>query len=161
VATLLDLVRHGEALPVAAGGDAERPLSPRGIGEVAHLARRLTRIGPAPVRLFTSPLLRARQTASLVLSGYNDAPEPVVTSELLPDAEPADLVRWLAAEAPGAGHVMLVGHMPMLGDLTGHLTDGSAHALRAGELVRLEFDYGIERRAGRVVLILSPGVAEV
>jgi phosphohistidine phosphatase len=160
VATLLDLVRHGEALPAATGGDAERVLSPRGIGEVALLARRLSRLGPPPARVFTSPLLRARQTAALVLSGYSEAPEAVVADALRPDEEPADVVAWLAGATPESGHLMLVGHMPLLGDLTGFLTDGSSHGMRPAELVRLEFDYGVARREGRVVLVLAPGATE-
>jgi len=160
VATLLDLVRHGEALPTSAGGDAERPLSPRGIGEIALLSRRLTRLGPPPAYVFTSPLLRARQTAALVLGGYPDGPEPVVSDALRPDAEPEDVVAWLNGEAPDASHLMLVSHMPMLGDLAGWLTDGSSHGMRPGELVRLEFDYDIARRGGRVVLVLTPGATE-
>src|SRR5262249_19310673 len=54
VATLLDLVRHGDAIAASAGGDAERPLSPRGIGEIALLGRRLTKLGPPPSYVYTS-----------------------------------------------------------------------------------------------------------
>ena len=160
MATLLDLVRHGDAVAAAAGGDAERPLSPRGIGEIALLGRRLTQLGPPPSYVYTSPLLRARQTAALLLGGFARAPEPHVSDALRPDGEPEDVVAWLGGEAPDATHLMLVAHMPMLGDLVGHLTDGSSYGLRPGELVRLEFDYGIARREGRVVLVLTPGATD-
>jgi len=64
-------------------------------------------------------------------------------------------VREVAAEAPDAGHVLLVGHQPLLGDLAAHLSDGTARSLHPGQLIRLEFGDRPARRAGRVLPIDS------
>ena len=56
VPLVLDLLRHGDALPADSGGDAARRLSPRGIAALERLARHLATLDWHPTRAFVSPL---------------------------------------------------------------------------------------------------------
>ena len=63
------LMRHGTALSresTDAPADAERPLTPKGIKKTRKAAKGLATLRPSIDRVFTSPLLRARQTADIV-----------------------------------------------------------------------------------------------
>jgi len=155
MSTLVDLLRHGEAVSSHPDGDAARPLSPRGVAAIEALARRFAALGPRPGRVFTSPLLRARETAGLMCAALGRGVRPEVLPELIPDSDPSDVVSAIAAEAPDVSHLLLVGHQPLLGDLAGHLCDGTSRSLHPGELLRLEFGNGPARRSGRVLRIDS------
>jgi broad specificity phosphatase PhoE len=67
MSTLLFLVRHGESTWNAQGrvqGQADPPLSPWGVRQAEALARALQ---PRPLAaVYSSPLLRARQTAAMI-----------------------------------------------------------------------------------------------
>jgi len=68
----LYIVRHGESRGNVAGmlqgARIDEPLSPRGVRQAEALAERLK---PVPIdRIFTSPLVRARQTAGIVGEGH-------------------------------------------------------------------------------------------
>jgi len=65
-AATLVLVRHGQIAANAERiwhGSTDSALTERGRGEAERTARQLARRAPAPVALYTSPLLRARETA--------------------------------------------------------------------------------------------------
>lgn len=151
---LLDLVRHGEALQAAEGGDALRRLSDAGRETIGRLAGHYAREASRPGAIFTSPLARARETADLLCEAL-PALEPAVLDELIPDGEPADLVAALSArDLPG--HVILVGHQPLLGRLVAFLASGREAGFPAGALVRLEFPGALAARAGVIQLELPP-----
>ena len=64
---LLTLIRHGEACaPTAALGDRGRALTIRGREESQETGRALASRGLVPSQIWTSPLVRAVQTAELV-----------------------------------------------------------------------------------------------
>jgi phosphohistidine phosphatase len=159
VPLVLDLLRHGAALPAARDGDASRRLSPRGRADLERLAVRLTGMGWRPDRAFTSPLLRARDSALIALGGTT----PVVTAEVMdalrPECDPAAVLEALAARGSTQGHVLLVGHQPLLGLLGGLLTGGPAPGFAPGSLVRLEFAGALAAGAGASGLRLAPGIA--
>ena len=155
--TLVDLLRHGDAFAADPAGDAARRLSPAGIEAVTRLAVRLATAGPPPLRIFTSPLARAGETAAIVAGAFRDGIVPEPLDALRPDREPADVVAALATLAPDAPHVLLVGHQPLLGDLAGWLTDGSSRGLRPGELVRIAFAGPPGRREGRLLAPFAAG----
>jgi broad specificity phosphatase PhoE len=65
-AATLVLVRHGQIAANAERiwhGSTDSALTERGRGEAERTARHLAQRAPAPVALYTSPLLRARETA--------------------------------------------------------------------------------------------------
>lgn len=70
----LIFLRHGEAVEHGAPGyetaDETRPLTPKGIKEMRVVARTLRDL-IKPAIIFTSPLVRARQTADIVGAALN------------------------------------------------------------------------------------------
>jgi phosphohistidine phosphatase len=144
VARTLWLLRHGDAEPQGAGGDAERRLTARGEQQARAAGLALARLAVSPQHVFTSPRVRARDTARLACRAFGV--EPVVHEPLSGgfDARHAD--ELLAATAPGAV-VMLVGHEPDLSQLAGALT-GARIEMRKGELAAIV--------GGRLVALLRP-----
>lgn len=118
----LYIVRHGEAERTAVN-DADRALSTRGGDAVRRFWSGLVAHQPAPTRILSSPLRRARETAATigVVSGRYAAPGE--QELLLPEAQPEDTLQWLARQPDLDGWV-LVSHMPLVALLTGLLVDG-------------------------------------
>ena len=151
---VLDVLRHGEAGPAGSGGDAERALSPGGIRAIAELAERLAAEGWRPDRIFSSPLLRARQTGEIVRGAAPGAPAIELLDELLAESDPEDALEALDAHGAGAGHVLLVTHQPLAGRLAARLT-GQEASFHAGTLVRIQA--GPEPAGGQVIRAILPG----
>jgi len=120
-------------------GDAERPLTAKGVERMRQGAAGLRRLVPRVDVLAASPLARAQQTAAIVQDAL-DAPKPMLRDELAPDGAPAALADWLAF-LPSDGLVALVGHEPRLSELIGWLTTGEARStveLKKGAACLLE-----------------------
>jgi phosphohistidine phosphatase len=156
VPLVLDLLRHGDALPAGEGGDDARRLSPRGERDLERLALHLAGLRWRPDRAFTSPLPRARDSAGIVLR--RAAPDLVAAEldALSPDGVPAGVLEALADEGATEGHVLLVGHQPMLGELARRLTGDEAPGLAPGDLVRVEFAGEVAAGAGALGWRLRP-----
>ncbi len=95
------LVRHAESLGNLDKTEADTSLSPRGRAQAADLARAL--VGESFDRAYSSPLLRARETASIALPGHSFVVDPrlrelVVASETFLDVSrlSLDQIRALA-----------------------------------------------------------------
>jgi phosphohistidine phosphatase len=116
----LYLVQHGLSLPK--DQDPERGLSPEGIADVERIAEVAAGYKVNVARIEHSGKARAAQTAAL-FGKYLAPPEGVHTRD---DIAPLDDVTALAAELDPAAQLMLVGHLPFLERLTGHLIVGDA-----------------------------------
>ncbi len=136
---VLDLLRHGVALPAAEGEDEARRLSPSGERVLERLATHLAGRGWRPDRAFSSPLVRARESARIALLAAAPMLGVEIMEALRPGSEPAMVLAALAEGRAGHGHVLLVGHQPLLGELAGYLTAGARPGLAPGCLVRIEF----------------------
>lgn len=111
-------MRHGNALPTGdrIKTDSDRPLSPEGREGVRAMAAQLSKAGVHPARVLSSPLLRAVETANLILS----CAPPGVVVEAKPALAPGTGVQkvWrLLRESPEAESVLIVGHEPDLGHM--------------------------------------------
>jgi phosphohistidine phosphatase len=155
VTLVLDLLRHGQALPAGPDGDRQRALAPAGTRALEALAAHLGREGWRPDRIFTSPCLRARQTAGIVAGAASPAVLVEPLRALESEREPTEVLEALARHGVAAGHVLLVGHQPLLGLLVGHLT-GAGRGLAPGMLVRVQCPEGPRPGACRVTLALAP-----
>jgi len=138
VPLLVDLLRHGDALPAGKDGDDARTLSPRGARDLERLASHLAQIGWRPERVYTSPLVRARESARIALGLVTPSPEVEVLEALRPSGEPGAIVRALSEEG-SARHVLMVGHQPLLGELAALLTHRPGPGFTPACLVRIEF----------------------
>src|SRR5207248_854565 len=94
--------------------DAARPLSPAGIRRARKAAAGLKELTRRPQHFFTSPLLRARQTAQILtdIAGWPAAQEML---ELSPGEPPLAVLNLLAKDRGKLTAV--VGHQPGLGHL--------------------------------------------
>lgn len=120
----LYLLRHGEAVEQGYS-DFDRPLTPLGETRVRMVGHSLVAMGLRPDKVLTSPLVRAKQTAALVVEESKSTVEIVETSNLIVGTDPMLLVDELNRE-PEESSILLVGHEPFLGMLISLLVFGSA-----------------------------------
>jgi phosphohistidine phosphatase len=114
----LFLVRHAKASPAdAAMGDRDRPLSERGLRDVAAMGQRLAQRGVKPDVLLTSPAARALSTAEHLAQALGIRRKDLVVIERLYNASPGDLLGVIQGLGDEHGRVMLVGHNPGLSEL--------------------------------------------
>jgi phosphohistidine phosphatase len=136
----LYVMRHGPAEDSAASGaDGDRALTPSGRERVRDVAKALVAAGEEPLRIITSPLVRAVQTAEIVavvtkLGGRGGSVE--VRRELSPGGDAAKLAHELAVA--GAKRVMLVGHEPDLSALVAALAGDGPHPFEKAMVVALQ-----------------------
>ncbi len=111
----LVIMRHGpaEALSAGQGSDAERRLTPEGRVQTVQTCAVLARLLPSLERIYTSPYVRAQETAELLAAAL-ETPTPTVTPLLAPGFEREQLARMLAVD--GGPSVAIVAHEP---DLSG------------------------------------------
>ena len=154
------LVRH--AIAAERGpewpDDAARPLTERGIARFTTIVEGLAWLDVVVDAIFTSPLVRATQTAAILSAGLPDTPPITVWEALAPGHEPSVVVHALS-RATRHGRVALVGHEPGLGELAGHLL-GMRRALAFGKggACRIDIERSNSRRAGELQWFLTPKV---
>jgi len=114
------LLRHGVAEPRdEKTHDDDRSLTADGHKKMKENARGLMQLYPDIDAIYSSPLLRALQTALWVSKAYGKKVKVGVTEVLRPDGDQRDVGRFLE---PHAGKlVMLVGHEPALTATMRHL----------------------------------------
>ncbi len=121
---ILFLLRHGDAQSQPAD-DASRPLSPLGRQQAAVAGRTLARLNSIPALVLASPLLRARQTAEIVMNELHIA--GLETTEYLsPTTDPRQLLEELNGRAPVSA--LLVGHLPSLQTAASLIVSGTRDA---------------------------------
>jgi phosphohistidine phosphatase len=111
------LIRHGHAVDEAPGlGDGGRWLSEKGRKVTRKVARWLAKSRKRrPVAIWTSPLVRAVQTAEILAAEAGLEGEVPSCAQLGPGHDPGDLLKLLAsAGATVDGPLALVGHEPAL-----------------------------------------------
>ena len=118
----LYLIRHADALALGERGnthDSERPLSDKGYAQSKMLGAWMQRKGITLDQVFTSPLLRAHQTAESMLGSITSAPPLQPCPELAPGEKPKELAKVLRKW--GGERAALVGHLPDLPEFAGWL----------------------------------------
>ena len=120
------LIRHGEAVESAGElGDNGRWLTRKG-REVTHevarwLAKKAAR---RPVAIWTSPLVRAVQTAEIIVAHRALDLDVSARRELSPGGDWTALLTEIA-RYEGTGPLALVGHEPMLSNIASALMPGA------------------------------------
>jgi phosphohistidine phosphatase len=130
------LLRHGEAVPHESKPDFERELTPRGERQSVAAGEALARLGLEFSACYTSPLLRAAQTAELACAALNVEPDE---REPVGKGFDAGVVSELLAEHGDGERILVVGHNPsfeqVVLDLTGARVDfkkGGVAGIRVG-----------------------------
>ncbi len=130
----LYLMRHGQA--GSAPVDRDRPLTEAGWAECIRVLERVRpKLEVPPRTLISSPYVRARQTAQILMRELSFDGELVIAPELTPDRDPGEVARLLDGIA---GPVWLVGHQPLMGELLAWLTDTSPQAFATAGVARLD-----------------------
>jgi phosphohistidine phosphatase len=116
----LYIVRHGIAVDredPKCPPDPDRYLTEEGVEKTKQVAAGVAAMGVTADLIFTSPYVRAAQTAEIFAAAL-EYPKPKIrrTDLLLPGAEPSLLFRDLAKERQ-ASSVFLFGHAPQLDDI--------------------------------------------
>jgi len=108
------LVRHAEAhAETVAIRDPHRPLTAHGRTQARALGDRLRWHDCVPTHVWSSPLVRAVQTAELVVAGIQHDVTVDIAPLLVPDESARAMVTALRS-LPPTSVVLLVGHEPSL-----------------------------------------------
>ncbi len=151
--------RHGHAED-AQGPDFDdfaRKLTDKGVERTVAAAQALLKLGVKPARIYTSPRLRARQTAEILATtlgmvaeardevnfGFNQHHIPALINEI-----PNDL------------SVMFVGHEPDLSITVSALIGGGEIEMKKGGIARVDLLARTPLR-GVLLWVLTPRVLEV
>ena len=137
------ILRHG----LADKGDAStlrtdrrRPLTDEGEKKVRKIAKAMKAMELSFDLVLSSPFLRAKQTADVVVEVLKARQHLELAEELAVGANPKRILERLARRKPPAENVLLVGHEPSLSSLLSLLLSGSPALrveLKKGGLAKL------------------------
>ena len=148
MAAQLWLLRHGEAVPHESKPDDDRELTPRGERQAVAAGEGLARLGLEFDACYTSPKVRALQTARLACAALNAEP---IEDEVLADGfSREDALELLLRHGPDA-RVLVVGHEPSFSQVVHDITGGRIDFKKGGvAAVRAE------RTGGELIVLLRP-----
>src|SRR5688572_1260718 len=148
MAPQLWLLRHGEAVPHESKPDDDRELTPRGERQAIAAGDGLARLGVEFEACYTSPKVRAVQTAQLACKALNLEP---VEEESLADGFDREDALELMLRHGADGRVLVVGHEPSFSQVVHDLTGGRIDFKKGGvAAVRAE------RANGELLVLLRP-----
>lgn len=142
------VMRHGPSEPTPPGKrDFDRELTPEGRERVRTNVLALQSRGEVPERIYSSPLVRTRQTAEIVATLLGG-----VQVELRDELAPARDATAFASELRrnGTRTAMLVAHAPDVGDLVASLSGTSTGPFDPAMIVALDL---LEGGASRIYVI--------
>ena len=161
------IMRHGIAADLGAGGiihDEDRPLTPEGRVKMQQAAEGIRRLELKFNLIFTSPLLRARQTAEVVADVLDIQHKLKVVEALAPGrglvgagAGHAELFTEIGAYT--FNRVLLVGHQPDLSELASFLLTSNRNLnieFKKGGLCAIEVTAIPPRGPGLLLWTLTP-----
>jgi phosphohistidine phosphatase len=148
MAQQLWLLRHGEAEPHDAAPDPERRLTERGEDQSRAAGAALARLEVAFHLVFTSPKVRALDTARLACEQLGC--EPVVHQPLAQDFDAEGAMELVAMAGPDQ-RVMIVGHNPDFAQIVYDLT-GARVELKKGGVAGIRMRPG----GGELLALLRP-----
>jgi phosphohistidine phosphatase len=136
--------------------DAKRPLTSKGAAKMREVIGGLAALEPQIGDVLTSPFVRAKQTADLLLEGLKPAPRLSIVQALAPGGSPAQVAEALSGHA-GAEGLALVGHEPGLGELAAWLVGAkAAFAFKKGGICRIDVQKLPPPGAGQLVWLATP-----
>lgn len=156
----LYLVRH--AIAAERGDewpdDTKRPLTEAGITRFKEAVEGLAWLEVGIDEIFTSPLVRTKQTATLLAHGLGNKTSVKTLDALAPGHTPRQVMNELSRVAK-RHRIALVGHEPGLGELAAHLI-GAPRPLpfKKGAICWIALQGLTSRRPGELVWFIPPKV---
>lgn len=151
----LYLVRHAEAEDASdAVSDHNRRLTAAGISRTQTAAQVMQRMGLKPRRIFSSPRVRAVQTAEIISEALKT---PVEIHEAVNFEFDIQAVETLGSGLEDGAEVMFVGHDPSMSKVVSDLT-GANVVLKKGSLARIDIVTIASPLRGRLVWLIAPKV---
>jgi phosphohistidine phosphatase len=148
MAQQLWLLRHGEAVPHDDAPDDDRELTERGRNQSRAAGRALSALEVEVHLCFTSPKVRARQTAELACEALGV--EPVDDDALSEDFDGRAALDLMRAAGPDQ-RVLAVGHEPDFSQVVYDLTGGRVDFKKGGVAgIRLDGS------RGELIVLLRP-----
>ncbi|HKE78834.1 MAG TPA: histidine phosphatase family protein [Solirubrobacteraceae bacterium] len=148
MAKQLWLLRHGEAEPHDARPDAERRLTDRGREQARDVGRALAALKIHFHAAYTSPRVRARDTATLACEPLGVEP---IDHEPLSGGFTADDALTLLAVSGAEQRVLVVGHDPDFSQVVYDLTGGRIE-FKKGAIAAIRLDGA----RGELMLLMRP-----
>lgn len=150
---ILYFLRHGEAEDMAPD-DFQRALTPRGVRRMEAAARVMAQLKLSPTYIYSSPRLRARQTAEIAAAALGRTVE--IREEVNYEFSVSG-VEQLINGLENDARVMFVGHQPTLSQVVGALT-GANVAMKRGGLARVDLPVTATPLRGQLVWLIAPKV---
>jgi len=159
----LYIVRHGIASPHGTPGvrEEDRALTEEGIHKMREIAAGLRALDYVPGILWSSPLLRAKQTAEILLEFFGKETEFKLVSALAPSGSRPELYRDIGLCSRKHQSLMIVGHQPSLGEIAGEIAWGSAERyveFKKGGVCAIDLESSEGTPKGSLVSLLTPSI---
>ena len=139
--------------------DDLRPLIPEGIDKLTRQAKGLKAAGLSLDLVISSPLVRAVQTAEVIMAGLEIASELAYSEALVPEAHPYLLLEELANKHSGVERVMVVGHEPHMSSFVSMVVSGDQGGfihLKKGALCKLRIPRLDGVKSGWLEWLMTP-----
>jgi phosphohistidine phosphatase len=155
----LFILRHGKAGKATGGpDDAARALTREGKDGISQMAKWMKGEKFRFDIIATSPLKRARQTASIVASVLDQEDRLAVWDELAPGGDP-DTICYNASQQGNDAAVLIIGHEPALSMLISTIISGEGNGsivLAKGGLAKIG-NYSFKARpSGDLQWLITP-----
>ncbi len=125
---LVFVIRHAAAATSGSfARDCERPLTNDGIERMKRVAKGLKKIGVEVQSVFSSPFVRARETAEIVAKEIMAKPQVTECAELAGGRGAKEALGFIAKT--NAEQIAVVGHEPQLGDLVSLMVAGNSKTI--------------------------------
>ena|SRR5579859_7736868 len=157
---LLYFLRHASAgkSTLNPKKDERRPLDEEGILQARYVGRMLANLDVQVDQIISSPLKRARQTATLVANELAFEAAVQIDDALRPEAE-FDQFQTMLARYKKYDAVMVVGHNPSLTEFLSKSVSGAGEAthidFKKGSVARVEMN----GRTGTLDWLVTPKIA--
>jgi phosphohistidine phosphatase len=154
------LMRHGIASPRCEVGidDASRALTAEGAEKVRRISAGLHWLNVEFDEIWTSPLVRAHQTAEIVAATWALSGKVRIVTALEPGGDLQAVIDQLRSTS-GLRGVILTGHEPDMGELAGQLIcgrKGGAVRFKKGGVACIELDETLPGGCGELLWLLTP-----
>jgi phosphohistidine phosphatase len=162
----LYILRHGIAVEHGAAGyenDDERPLTGKGERKMWAIAEAMKALEISFDSIFSSPLVRARQTAEIVAEALKCRKRMQLTDTLSPQDSAKPLIEFLRDQG-AVDDIVLVGHEPYLSRLIALLISGNSDTsvlLKKGGFCKLSTDDLKHGKCATLEWLLTPKQMEL